>query len=336
LRLTSDSPARRPDLGAIVYEVAVNAPEAGFIGDMVMPPFPVSEQTATYPVIPREALFNVYDARRGSDGRYNSYDGEFERGYYATEDYGLERRKDDRDMAIYQSEFNYESVIATTLMRDIIRSKEYRIAALVMAPGTFPPVNAAIAWSAYATSTPVKDIDDAREVLRLRGIPANCVILPAPLVKALKNSEDIKARVYQLFPDIAKSGMITNEQLRTVFDVQHLLIGGALKNTAGTGLGASLLDIWGSRYVQVCRIAEGPDSDVLEPCIGRQFMWNDGAGGEEIIVEEYRDEARRSDMLRVRHDSVEKMLVSYDDSGSVKSAISASAGVLIDSTAATT
>ena len=138
MRPTSDSPARRPDLGAMVYEVAQNAPELGFIGDMVMPPFPVARQTAGYPVIPKEALFNIYDTKRQSDGRYNSYDGEFERGCYETQDHGLERRKDDRDMAIYQTEFDYERVIATTLMNDILRAKEYRIAALAMKRARLP------------------------------------------------------------------------------------------------------------------------------------------------------------------------------------------------------
>ena len=114
---------------------------------------------------------------------------------------------------------------------------------------------------------------------------------------------------------LLKSGMISIDHLRSILDIRYVLIGGALKNTAGTGLPASLSDIWGNRYVQVCRIAEGAEADVIEPCIGRQMFWNDGSGGTEIIVEEYRDEARRSEMLRVRHDSCEKMLVGYDNTG---------------------
>lgn len=331
-RPTSDSPARRPDLGAVVYETVQNAPGAGFIGDMVMPPFPVARQMAGYPVIPKEALFNVYDTQRQSTGRYNSYDGEFERGWYETVDHGLERRKDDRDVAIYESEFAYESAISNMLMNDILRAKEYRVAALAMNASTFTVTNAAVAWATLASCTPVVDVENAKERLRLKGIPANAVIIPATVLNTLKQTTDIKTRVYQIFPDVLKSGMISIDHIRAAFDIQYVLIGGSLKNTAGTGLSATLADIWGTQYIQVCRIAEG-NSDILEACIGRQMFWNDGSGSTEIIVEEYLDPARRSTMLRVRHDSTEKLLTSYDSSGNVKSAISAAAGEMIDITA---
>lgn len=334
-RPTSDSPARRPDLGAIAYEAMSNAGAQGFIADQVMPRFSVSLQTSGFPVIPKEALFNVYDTKRQSTGRYNSYDGEFERGYYETQDHGLEERKDDRDVKIYQSEFDYERVIATRLTNNILRAREYRVAALALSTSTWTAVNASVAWSTIATATPVTDIELAKETMRKKGIPANCVIIPAPIYYYLKQTTDIINRVTNIFPDVAKSGNIGMEHVRAAFDIDYLLVPGALMNTANTGLAASLSDIWGSRYVQVCRIATGAESDVIEPCIGRQLVWNDGGGSMDDIVEEYYDPSRRSWMLRVRHDSVEKLIVSYDEDGSVKSNISESAGYLLDATAAT-
>ena len=39
------------------------------------------------------------------------------------------------------------------------------------------------------------------------------------------------------------------------------------------------------------------------------------------VVETYRDETRRADIVRVRHDSDERLLASYNDSGSMVSDI---------------
>lgn len=329
MRPKSGSEIRRPDLGAVVYEVAQEAPTMGFIGDRVMPVFPVSKYTGTYPVIPKEALFNLYDVERGRDGNYNIYDGDFERGHFETRDRGLTKRKDERDMAIYGDEFDYEQVISRILMNNIMRAKEYRIANKVMNPANFTPVDAETAWATTETAVPQKDIEKGKDALRSRGVPANCLILPYAKLAQLRTNKDVKNSVYQLFPDTVKTGVISVEHLRTYFDIQYLLVAGALYNTAAGGQNAILGDLWGEQYAMLCRVAE-PGSDITEPCIGRTFLWNEGSNQEEYIVEEYYDDDTRSWKLRVRHDSVEQLLSSFDEDGNLMSEISKSAGYLID------
>ena len=65
MKPTNDTALQRPDLGQAVYETLQGAPTAGYIGLQVMPIFRVSEQTGEYPVIPKEALFNLLDTSRG-------------------------------------------------------------------------------------------------------------------------------------------------------------------------------------------------------------------------------------------------------------------------------
>ena len=81
----------------------------------------------------------------------------------------------------------------------------------------------------------------------------------------------------------------------------------------------------------LCRTASG---DITEPCVGRTFLWNEGQNGSLPIVEQYREERTRGDVLRVRHDSSESFIASYDEDGSAKSEISKACGYLIDMTAA--
>lgn len=330
MRPTSDTALQRPDLGAAVWETMQNAPELGYIGQLVMPVFPVARTSAEYPVIPKEALFNLLETRRGPKGNYNRGEEEFESGYYRSVENGLERRIDDRFAAIYGTMFNYELAIANILFNNILRSWEYRIAAMIFNATNFTANNAATTWATYATAEPKEDVEAGVVSLRANGIVPDTLILNWTAFRNAKLNADVQEKVYQIFPDAAKSGQITIEHLKTYFDVAKLFVAGALYNTAARNQNASLSDIWGSQYGMLCKTSDG---DITEPSIGRTFLWNEGAA-ETIIVEEYYDDAVRSRVLRVRHDTDEAFLTSYDEDKAAKSEISKACGYLIDCTAA--
>lgn len=332
MRPTSDTTVQRPDLGQAVWEVMTEAPTMGFVGMQIMPFFPVAKNAAEYPVIPKESLFNLLDTARGPLGHYNRSDGEFESGFYRTSENGLERRVDDRYLALYSSLFDYEMTISKILMNDILRAQEYRIAQKIFNTTNFTAHNAGVAWTTIASANPKSDVNTGKTALRALGVVPNCLIIPYAVFQTLQSVADIKTQVYQLFPDAAKTGQVTIEHLKTYFDVPRVMVAGALYNQSNSGQNATLAEMWGSRYAMLCRVAE-PGADVIEPCIGRTFKWNEGAS-EEVVVEEYYSDEVRSNILRVRHDTTEAFLASFDDDGNAKSEISKACGYLIDTTAA--
>jgi hypothetical protein len=330
MKPTVDTTLSRPDLGQVVYEAMQDSPTMGFIGLQVMPIFAVPEWSATYPVIPKEALFNIHDVKRAAGGGYNRVEEEFEEGFYKTNDNGLEYPIDDRLAAIYNSKFAYETVIAKILINKILRGHEKRVADKIFNATNFTATNATTAWSTTASADPVYDIDAGKDSLRANGIDPDTLIIPWDGYKYLRQNDDIKDMVYKIFPDAAKDGKVTIAHLQTVFDVPKVLVAGALYNSSKKGQAASLADIWGSTYAMLCKTSDG---DITEPCIGRTFLWNEGQNGDLPIVEEYRENGQRGNVLRVRHDSSESFLVSYDEDGSAKSEISKACGYLIDMTA---
>jgi hypothetical protein len=332
MRPTSDTAIQRPDLGLAVWEAMQAAPLMGFIGLQILPIFPVALSSAEYPVIPKETLFNLLDTRRSSKGTYNRGDGEFESGHYKTSENGLERRVDDRYAAIYATLFDYELTISKILLNEILRSQEYRVQNKIFNATNFTAHNAATAWSTAASATPKSDIDTGKETLRSSGILADTLILNYTAFLDLTVCDAVQEAVYQLFPDAAKTGQISINHLKTYFDIEKILVAGALYNTAARLQDASLSDMWGSQYAMLCKTAN-PGQDIIEPCIGRTFLWNEGAR-EEVIVEEYYSNEVRGNVLRVRHDTDEAFLSSYDEDNSAKSEISKACGYLIDATAA--
>jgi len=301
----------------------------GYIGLQLMPIFAVSEQAANYPVIPQEALFNLLDTKRGPLGHYNRSEDEFEDGFYSTSENGLERRIDKRYAAIYGTRFAYELTISNILMNDILRAQEYRVASKLFSETNFKTaIAASTAWSTVATALPKNDVDTGKEVLRALGVIPDTLAMGYTTFLYLTQNAKIQERVYQLFPDTAKDGNIGIEHLKTYFQVPNILVGGALYNASKRGQDASLSDMWGSTYALLCKTATG---DITEPCIGRTFKWNEGASSD-VIVEQYYSDEVRSDILRVRHDTAEAFLASFDSDGSGKSTISKNCGYLIDVT----
>lgn len=329
MRPTSDTAIQRPDLGQAVYETMQAAPTMGYIGLQLMPVFRVPNQTATYPVIPKESLFNLLDTKRGPLGHYNRADGEFEEGYYKTAENGLERRVDDRFSALYSSKFAYELTIANILMNDILRAQEYRVANKLFSETNFKSaVAAGTPWSTIATAKPKDDVDTGKENLRTNGIIPNTLAMSYATFLDLTKNAAVQEQVYQLFPDAAKTGMVGIEHLKTYFDVERVLVAGALQNTAKSGQDATLASIYSDNYALLCKTSDG---DISEPCIGRTFLWNEGAS-DEVITEEYYSDEVRSNILRVRHDSAEALLASFDQDNVVKSEIGKACGYLIDVT----
>lgn len=332
MRPTQDTALQRPDLGTAVWEVMTETILMGFIGLNVMPFFRVAENTAEYPVLPKEALFNLLDTRRSSKGTYNRSENEFESGYYKTAENGLERRVDDRYAKIYESRFAYELSIARILMNDILRAQEWRVKNKIFNTNNFTAHNASVAWATSGTADPKSDVDAGKSDRRSNGIVVDTLVLNYQAFLDVVVCDAVLSAVYQLFPDAKKTGQISIEHLKTYFDIPKIFVAGALYNTAASGKDATLSDMWGSQYCMLCKTAN-PGDDITEPSIGRIFLWNEGED-EETIVEEYYSKEARSKILRVRHDTQEAFLASYDEDNTIKSEISKACGYLIDATAA--
>jgi hypothetical protein len=69
--------------------------------------------------------------------------------------------------------------------------------------------------------------------------------------------------------------------------------------------------------------------DLTEPCIGRTFLWTEESGGGHI-VESYREEEIRGDVVRVRHDTGEALIASRDSDLTIKSNLSTACSYLFD------
>lgn len=174
-RPTSSTTLQRPDLASLAWEYNLNAPMAGFIGMQIMPLFPVSEQSAQYPVIPIESILKLKETGRAPRGKYNRSDYDFEADTYSCTENGWEEAVDDVERKLYTRYFDAETVATQRAMNVILRNQEKRIADMVFNTGNVTnTAGVSIEWSTASSCTPRSDVLDAKITLRAATGRAPC------------------------------------------------------------------------------------------------------------------------------------------------------------------
>lgn len=295
----------RPDLGSFM-EFDLAASRAGFIGLSVLPVLNVPKQSSPFGKITLESMLQQRDTKRAPGGGYNRARFEFDADSYSCEEHGAEEPVDDREAEMYSEYFEAESLAALRARDIVLRNYEQRVASLVFDSGSYTPTGVSTEWST-ASAVPLTDVETQVQALFALGVKANALVITWNVFRNLRNCTQILDRITasgaggQIEPD-----KITPAKLAELFDLKYVLVGDAQKNTAQEGQTASLSTIWDDEYAAIMRIPE--TRDIREPCFGRTFHWS--ADGSQIggTMESYRDETVRSDVIRCRMDTDEKVL----------------------------
>jgi hypothetical protein len=183
-----------------------------------------------------------------------------------------------------------------------------RAAAALFNAATWTPTAITNEWDDLANAAPIDDVEaSVRRIYAKCGLWPNALILNRSVFRNLRNCEQIIERINsQGAGDRTLPKDITAAMLATVFDLDEVIVAGAPKNTANEAKSVTIAPIWSNEYAMLARIAR--TGDLREPCLGRTIHW--GEDGSQIggLYESYYSDERRSNIVRYRHDVVEKLL----------------------------
>jgi len=309
--MSSPSPStaiNRPDLGATMEQIDLDASRNGFVGLRLMPVAEVAEQSADVGKIPVAELLRDLDTKRASTGAYGRSEFTFGEYFYATVDHGHEVPIDDRLKRIYRRYFDAE-VVATKRARDtVLRAHEKRVCTRLVNTGTFTNAAAGTIWSTHASADPVADILTRKIAVRNAcGLMPNVVAMDWEAFQHCRECDSVIDRLkYSGFQN-PEASKITAMVLAQVFDVEEVIVAGGQTNTAARKETQTLSmgSLWTKTVVGVGVRAKS--IDVQEPSVGRTYHWS--ADGSDIgtVVETYRDERTRGDVVRARFDVDERV-----------------------------
>jgi len=289
----------RLDLGVAVMEY-VDA-ENAFIGTQVLPIFKTQERDASYSAISREGITRTSDLKRAPRGNYNRDNFQAEDKTFRCEEYGQEQQMDDSERKLYASDFAADLVASRIATRRVLAGQEKRINDLIFNGTTF---TGATLYTDISSSAPFDTAASdvlAAVTLAKEAVRTNCGMRANALIMGRTNLERLMLNT-ALIGALSPSTIPTYDQkvaaLAGWFGVKKIFVGDAVRNSADEGLDFTGVDIWNENYVMVARVVENSD-DLSEPGLGRTFLWVADCS-ENTTVEQYREEATRSDVFRVR------------------------------------
>jgi hypothetical protein len=320
-----------PTFRGDIKAVAIQAADANkmFIAHHVAPIFGSNVRSGQYPQfkIGAAMLLSSLNDLRNQNGSFNEVQRQYELKDFTCEDRGLEERVDranQKDMARF---FRDEARAAQMTTTNLLLNYEKRVATMAQSTSNFSAVSAI---SPY-TNANLANIDFAGDILaRIDALTAlgtvpDTIVIPQTIASLVGRSAKFQNYV-KGFGIVTPSDMtmiVGVNAIQKAFEdrgITKVLIG-RLSENVSKGATPSMSSIWSPQYIWVGRTGdttptfEGMDSqlygfgqdpyDLLGGAM-RTFVWNEMGGI--LSAQSYSDEARDSDIIRIRQYAVEKVI----------------------------
>jgi hypothetical protein len=298
----------RADLNIKVEEAA--AADGFFIGHLVMPEMDVEAKSGQYPKlkIANAALLTAGSTIRQRGGSYGEVSRAWDSDTYDCIDRGLEEPVDDTDTKDISRFFNLEVSSAKLCMRNVHLDHETRVAAAIQNTGNFASTNSTVAYTTAnkATMDPTADILAAIDRVEDNAASPDTMVIPKAVFTRIT-----QATLFQNWVRGTLKGNvdmpINAQNIQAAFadyGIKRVLIGRARVNTAKKGQALVISQVWSAAYIWI-GCTNPTATTPQDGGAGFTMVWN--AEGGLFVTETYRDEKRRSNMVRVRQNTAEKI-----------------------------
>jgi len=302
---TTDSVPRQ-DISTLLME-AVHQ-EKHFVASSLLPVYGSEREVGRYPRfrIGKGELLKKESQKRGATGTYNESEEIFEWDSYQTQEYGHEKRVDDVVRKQMRDFFDSDMVTAKFCMNKLMLDYEVEAAAAIMDPATFTAANGSVAYTEGNLTTidfPA-DLNAAIEALTLNGEEPNTIVLSLSVYNRLKRSTKLQTYLYGHLNTTQGGSNITPNLVAEAFGIPNIVIA---KKSYDRGIKGKtdVVPVWGNSHIWVGEVQGG---DFMNGGAGRTIIWDADSEGGLFTTDQYRDEARRGDKIRVRSNRVIKIV----------------------------
>ena len=302
--LTSNATLRGDITTALIQ---ASQADQGFIGTDVFPIYNSSVRAGQYikPQLGNAELLNSDASKVAAGSAYPRSTRAFDNDNFTCVEYGLEEVVPDALAADVSRFFGLETETAKILLRNIQIGHEAEVASTLFDSGTFTATSALVSYTTanLATINFVADVANAKQRLLKKGVIANTVIMNQEVFDLVRRSPLTQNQFFGVVPSDTRR-LLSEQEIAAAAGVEKVLVGKAAKNSAAKGQTFSGAFILPSTHVAVAQTAGG---DFASGGVGRTIVWSEDASAP-FVAESYRDEGRRSNILRVRSNRVVKVI----------------------------
>lgn len=299
----------RADLAGYVYETADW--EKNLVGTRVMPIINVAAQQGQYPVFKKtkgQLLKRSVKAR----APYSSFPRDnmaFEQDTYNCQEWGIEQAIDDTLAKNYSRFFDAEVIASSMARRKLLLDHEIRVAAAIQNASTFTATNSSTAYTVanLATFDFALDVDGIKDSLIGQGETPNTVVIPYQVWTRIKASTKFQNRLRGAGITSDSILNVSPEAAAEVLEVDNVIIAKSVYDTAAEGIAFTSGLIWSNTYVWIGKTTSaGTPAAMLQGGAGYTLNWSQF--GPAVGVSTYRDEPKKSDIVRAEQCTAEKIV----------------------------
>jgi hypothetical protein len=294
------------DISTVLME-AVHQ-DKGYVAQSLLPVYSSEREFGRYPKfkIAKGELLKKESQKRNATGTLNESTEEFEWDSYQTEEYGHEKRVDDVVRKQMASFFDADAVTAKFCMTKVMLDYEIQAAAALMNASTFTATAAVVAYTEANINTIdfPQDINALLERLTAVGEMPNTMVLSLSVWNRLRRSKLLQTYLYGFLNTAQGGANITTKTLSDAFGIPNVLIATKTYDNAPKGK-TNIVPIFGNDYIWIGDVQGG---DFMNGGAGRTIIWDADSEGGLFTTDQYRDEKRRSDMIRVRSNRTIKIV----------------------------
>lgn len=264
--------ARDVHMDVPLSNIAVEAFSTGnYVGAQLFPTVDVRKQSDRYYTIDKNSWLRVptstFRAPKTAPGRV-----EFQissDSYYA-DNHALASENAKEAIANADDPIQLRARTTRFVVDMLMRGKELRIAQLVTSItniGSGVLLTGANRWSNYISSDPVADVTTGHAFIRQNtGLRANTALMDADTYNIVRR-HPVLLDMYKY----TQGGLVNDAELKSVFNVERLIVSDAIRNAAVENATASLVNIWGNNLL-LCHVAAAQQG-MRTATFGLGFRW---------------------------------------------------------------
>jgi hypothetical protein len=281
----------------ILTQISVAWPNAGLVGEQLFPTVPVRKQSDKYYIFGREGWIVVNDVRApGTEA--NEIPGlTLSTDTYYAQEHSLQIPVTDEERWNADSPLTPDRDATELVTSRIMLGRERAMQTLATTAANFASGNTTTLvgtaqWNDYVNSDPISDMRTAKLTVNSRiFMDPNVGVLPYQVMTKLEDHPDFIERI-----KYSERGIVSSDLIGAILGVPKIIIPGVGIASQNEGQPSVLGYLWGKDALFAW---VPPRAGMKIPAFGYEFGWSGNPGGSVQYVDRWREEKRKSDLVRV-------------------------------------
>lgn len=283
----------------VLTNISLAYPATGLVGEQLFPVVPVRKQSDKYYVFGREAWLPETSDYRAPGTEANEIPGfQLSLDTYFAQEHSLQiavtdEERENTDSPMSPDRDGTELVTSKILLgRELAMYREVTDATKY-ASGLSVTLSGTTQWNDYVNSDPISNIKTAKRAVHAKVFfEPNVAVIPYQVMSVLEDHPDLIERI-----KYSERAILSEEVIASILGLERVIIPGVAIGSGAVGVsgfGVTAGYLWGKDVI----LAYVPSRPGLRvPAFAYEFAWT--YGGRVMVTDRWREEKRKSDVIRV-------------------------------------